>query len=475
MKKHIIWVVLAIIVLAAGGWYIFGRQKGDAVTYTTGTVTKGTLVISVSASGTTSSANRNAVTTAVSGTVKKVYVKDGDAVRAGQTLMTVTLDRTGTEALQKAKSALVQAKGALTAALQGVNNSSTDVADATTQVLAARQEKVQLKQAFVKATDDRDAAQTAFNAVSGLATTDATRIEKSLALQAAKAAYNVAKSKYANADAQIAQAENGIQYVKLKVSDNSQAVVTARANVATAQYAYDQATGTITAPVAGTIGDLIYTAGMPMTSSSSGTGATSGAASTKVASVITETLPVASFSLAQTDEPNVRPGQKATLMFDALTDQTFIGTVIGVDRTGTSSSGVTTYPMTIQLDAANDAILPNMSVTASVITKTVSDVLLVPSAAVKSTNGGTTVQVMKDGVPSTVTVEIGDSSDSQTVITSGLTEGQTVVTATISNKKTTNSSTGTTSLFGGTTSRNGAARFETSGAAVQVFQAGPPN
>ena len=66
----------------------------------------------------------------------------------------------------------------------------------------------------------------------------------------------------------------------------------------------------------------------------------------------------------------------------------------------------------------------------NIITDIAADVLAVPSTAVKSSTDGTYVQVLENGTPTNVTVETGMSNDSYTEITSGLTEGQEIITAT---------------------------------------------
>ena len=98
-----------------------------------------------------------------------------------------------------------------------------------------------------------------------------------------------------------------------------------------------------------------------------------------------------------------------------------------VDTVGTNSSGVVSYSAVITPDVMNPAVKSGMTVTASIITETAADVLAVPSTAVKSSNGGSYVQILQNGVPSNVTVETGLSSDSYVEITSGLTEGQEII------------------------------------------------
>jgi hypothetical protein len=92
-----------------------------------------------------------------------------------------------------------------------------------------------------------------------------------------------------------------------------------------------------------------------------------------------------------------------------------------------------------------------MALSAQIITSTVDDVIMVPSVSIKTNNGQTSVQILKDGKPETVNVEVGASNDTQTVIKSGVNEGDVVVTSSSANTKssTTKSSTSTGSVFGG--------------------------
>ncbi|HSW88757.1 MAG TPA: hypothetical protein VLG12_06365 [Candidatus Saccharimonadales bacterium] len=126
--------------------------------------------------------------------------------------------------------------------------------------------------------------------------------------------------------------------------------------------------------------------------------------------------------------------------------------MIGINHEGVVSSGVVTYPLTIQLDNNYDGIAPNMSATANIIVDTKSDVLLVPLAAVQTSNGQSYVRVLKNGQITQTPVTVGESSDTQTEITSGLTEGDTVVVGTVASQSSggsTSASPFSRSLFGG--------------------------
>jgi membrane fusion protein, macrolide-specific efflux system len=138
----------------------------------------------------------------------------------------------------------------------------------------------------------------------------------------------------------------------------------------------------------------------------------------------------ATVTVAESDISSVELGQKVTMTFDALTDLTLTGKVTRVDTVGSNSSGVVSYSAIITPDVMNPKVKSGMTVTANIITETAADVLAVPSAAVKSSSGTKYVQILQNGVPVDVTVETGLVSDSYTEITSGLTQGQEIITAT---------------------------------------------
>ncbi len=145
-------------------------------------------------------------------------------------------------------------------------------------------------------------------------------------------------------------------------------------------------------------------------------------------------------SLDELDVNEVAVGQTVNISCDSLADAgTFEGTVTKVSVAGTTSNGVTTYPVTVRIDSAPDGLLPGMNVDATIVVEESKDALTVPVAAVQRGNtvyvkdssakntdgtmvGGTT---LPDGWRE-ATVETGLSDDNNIEITSGLSEGDTV-------------------------------------------------
>ncbi|MFA6338992.1 MAG: efflux RND transporter periplasmic adaptor subunit [Candidatus Paceibacterota bacterium] len=189
---------------------------------------------------------------------------------------------------------------------------------------------------------------------------------------------------------------------------------------------------------------------------------------TSVATLVTKQK-IAELSLNEVDAAKVKVGQKATLTFDAISDLSIAGQVSQVDSIGTVSQGVVTYAIKINFDTQDDRVKSGMSVSASIITDSKQDVLVVPSSAVKSQNGTSYVEIFSpaltatsgtQGTPSATapkqqTVEVGLSDDTSIEIISGLKEGDQIVTKTITASSATTKTTTATSLFGGGGARNG--------------------
>ena len=70
-----------------------------------------------------------------------------------------------------------------------------------------------------------------------------------------------------------------------------------------------------------------------------------------------------------------------------------------------------------------------MSADATIITKTLEDVLSVPSSSVKPYQGGRAVRIMKNNKIAYLPVKIGVRGKSKTEIISGISQGQEVITA----------------------------------------------
>lgn len=393
--KRLIIAGLIVILLIFGATRVFG-QKQQAPTYQTSQAAKGTLISSISTSGTVSSGNSINITSGATGVVNNVYVKNGDTVYMGQKIADITLDQDSQQKQTAAWSSYLQAKNSLASA-QAKLNSLQSTLFSTNQKL--------INDAVAR----------------NLATDDPTYIQEN-------ANWLQAQADYQNQGGVISQAQ---------------------AALSSSWLSYQQTSSVITAPSSGTIDNLTITPGLVITSSSSNSSSNSTSLNTLGVVKSSNSQLQANVNLSEIDVVKVKPGQKVTMTLDAYPDKTFTGKVMVVNTNGQVSSNVTTYPTTIQFDLADKGIYPNMAVTAQIITNVKDNVILVPSAAVQTNNGQSTVRVLKNGQISTVNVQVGDSNDTQTEIVSGINDGDMVVTSQSSSNSSTTSTTSPFSSLGG--------------------------
>ena len=90
ITKHKVIVPLVILTLGFGIYFIVrasGNQSSGAIEYTIGTVEKGTIISTISATGQANASSQSDLKTTASTTVLQVNAKEGDKVKAGDVLI----------------------------------------------------------------------------------------------------------------------------------------------------------------------------------------------------------------------------------------------------------------------------------------------------------------------------------------------------------------------------------------------------
>jgi HlyD family secretion protein len=121
MKKKILVLVVLMVVLALGGFYLL-KNKGNGAQFKTARVSRGDLRATVTATGTVSAVTTVLVGTQVSGTVKQLLVDYNSPVKKGQLLAQID------PALSDAK--VAQSKANLQAAVANVEKAEAALLDA---------------------------------------------------------------------------------------------------------------------------------------------------------------------------------------------------------------------------------------------------------------------------------------------------------------------------------------------------------
>ena len=133
--------------------------------------------------------------------------------------------------------------------------------------------------------------------------------------------------------------------------------------------------------------------------------------------------------VSEVDINHIQIGQPSVLTFDAVSGQTYNGEVTDIGRAGTTVAGVVNFPVTVQLSDADEKVKPGMTAGAVITISQLSNVLMVPTRAVRTVSGKRVVYVLDSKralVP--VIIEIGSQADTMVEITKGdLKEGDVVV------------------------------------------------
>lgn len=400
LVKILIGIGLVVIIWLFISKVSSGKSK---TTYQTSKVEKGTIVSSVSASGSVLSVNVMSANTKATGIVKTVYVKDGDVVKKGDKILEIDLDFQGQQKYSSAWASYQSAKNNLDSAKTSLYTLQSDMFSKWKSFYDLSTNSTYQNSDGSPNYTNRALAEFHISEDNWLAT----------------------EAKYKQQQAVIAQAQTSLNSSYLE---------------------YTQTMPTITAPTDGTITSLMYAPGMTIGSLDTG----SSTSNEKVATIKTEGNPIVKVNLSEIDVSKVVAGQKATITLDSIEDKTFTGKVIGVDTIGETSSNVTQYPSIISLDTSSKQILPNMTITADIIISSKSNILLVPSEAIQTQNNQTYANVLVNNKSQLVPVVTGLTSDSQTEIVSGLKEGQVVITGTTSSSSSNSNSSSkkTTTTFG---------------------------
>lgn len=467
-KKYWIISVLLVIVLSGFAFYQY-KSKSSTPQYTTAAAAKGTIISSISASGSVTSSNFYSLKTSSSGTITSVLIKDGDMVKKGQKLIQITLDSDGQQNYNKAYTSLLAAQTTYNNAVSGKtileNNLAQAESSVSQQKIDAEKTLNSAKAGLISAQSDRDHA-------SGTKATKLTTI----ALDSAKRTLEVAQMQYDAIGSSSDQNQTNVLSAQNKLNEADSTINQARTNLYSTQLDLQSSSPSIYAPIDGLVSGLSVFEGMTIANTSSGSstsGTSSSTSSIQLLSIANQTNPLISVNVAESDINKIKVDQKVNITLDAISDKTFTGKVVGINKMGSVSSNVTNYPITIQLDTQSSDILPNMSATVEIVLDSKTDALLIPSSALKSSDTGYYVQVLASGKAETKVVIIGINSDTQTEIVSGLNEGDQVITGVV-NPVTTKTTTGSSSVFGGITT-GGANSFGSSGNSRVRSGSGPQN
>ena len=437
--KRFVTIILILAVVIVGSFYgyeLFAQEKEpEAPDFDSMAVERGTIISTVSATGSIEPQARVLPSFKGAGRVAGVLVQEGQEVKAGGLL--AHLETAELElALAQAETGLTISRAQLAKAQTEPNPSDLAAAEAALASTQAAyrellkgpsEDELQVAKGNVeRARMILDQAQAAYDKVAHLP--NVAMLPPSLQLQQATLDHELAQTNYrlatrgpseaqkAAALAQIAQAQATLDRLKegLSVED----LDIARAQVRQAEVAVEQALlaldGTrLTAPFDGVITAVNIKAGELSSS----------------ARPAFEMTDLSHFHInVNVDEIDigiVEVGQQASISLDALPEAKIAGRVASIAPTANLETGVISYRLRIDLEPTNAPLRSGMSAMASIITARADNVLVVPNRLIQidRQNDRAYVERVEEGLPVRVEIQIGMRNEQQSEVVAGLEEG----------------------------------------------------
>ena len=393
------WWIAAVVIVVAGagaGIWFATRPSGAATTgvvttTTVQTVATGTISQTVAATGTIEPATQANLSFAVSGKVDAVDVAPGQVVTLGQTLATV--DPTALNA------SLAQAQATL----------ANDQAQlATDQATPATATQIALDEANIASAQNQvTSAQTAVTDAALLSTTAGT---------------------VASVNLTVGQQVSGS-------SSSSGGSSTSAGGSGPSSSGGGSASGGSGA--GGSAGG----------SSSSSASSSSSGSSAQIVVVSTGSY-IVNASVSSTGVSQLAVGDQATITPSGSTKPVY-GTVGTIGLLATTTSGVSSFPVVVDVTGSPTGLFGGTSANVSIIVKQLQGVVVVPTTAITYTGGTTAVALDVAGKKVVQDVTIGIAAAGQTQIVSGLSAGQQIYVTTVSFRGPLGSSTSGRGSFGG--------------------------
>lgn len=327
MKSKIKWLILAVLVIAAGLYASFRFNTGAQEQHFTAKVERGDVHDAVEATGTINAVITVQVGSQVSGTISKLNVDFNSRVHKGDIVALID-------------PALFQ--GALLQA-----SADLDSAKANLSVAKANLEKVKATAVQTKADYDRALQLTQQNITS-------------------KQQLDLAKSNFDSANASVGAAEAAVTQAEAQVSQKTAALSVAQTNL---NYTV------IRSPIDGTVVARNVDVGQTV------------AASLQAPTIFTIAQDLTKmYVYTKTDESdvgNIRPGKTVTFKVDAFPKESFNGVVGQVRMNPTTVQNVVTYDTMIEFNNPELKLFPGMTAYVTIPVATVQNVLKLPNTALR--------------------------------------------------------------------------------------------
>ncbi|MQL51867.1 HlyD family efflux transporter periplasmic adaptor subunit [Desulfofundulus thermobenzoicus] len=357
-NKKIIWAaVVFLLLIIAAGWYWWARGHRKSPDYLTVAASKGSIVEAVSASGKIEALHSIGLSFKNPGTIKAIYVKEGQSVKAGQLL--ALQDATDLEL--QVKQAQANLDNAL-ARLQSLQAGplATDVTQAEASVEQAQAE-------YDNAQDTLKRNQALYDA-GALSEIDLNNARKAAAtaagnLKKARAALEALKNGSRPEDIAAAQAQVEAARAQLELARNNLAATEIRA------------------PWDGIVTNVNGQAGQRVGSNTSATDP-----SNSFIFLISPELQLR-VQVNEADINKVKVGQDVEFTVNAMSDRTFNGKVAAIAPQAQTVSNIQLYDVLVNVGDGGASLKAGETASVTIIINRKDNVITIPRAAIAYAQG----------------------------------------------------------------------------------------
>jgi HlyD family secretion protein len=344
MKPYRRWIIAAaVLVVAALTWrFTAGSRSGGAIDPSKiATVEKGTMVVSVVATGKIEPITKVEIKSKANGIIERLHVDVDQMVEAGQVL--AELDRENLQAaLREARANLEAAEAGRDAAVAQEKKAAIEAESPDVEL--ARRNYARAQQLFTQKLVPQ----------SGLDEAKSTLDQAENRRRAAAGQLVVAKALAQQAEANVAQAHAAVERSEEELAN-----------------------ATIRAPIRATVLTRDVEIGSPVSSILN-----LGANATLVMTLGDIEKVYVKGKVDEADIGRVRLGQTAHITTETFRDRVFNGRVTQISPIGVEADNVTTFAVEVSIDNPGKELKANMSANAEIVLDEYPDSVLVPEAAV---------------------------------------------------------------------------------------------
>jgi HlyD family secretion protein len=396
-KKYLVLGAGGVAVLALAGFYFWGGQA-NAAQYLTAKVERGNLRNTVTATGTLQAVTTVQVGSQASGTISSLMADYNSVVKKGQVI--AQLDPSVSKAqVAQARANLLQAQASLQQSRAAVSNSRAGVSDAKARAQAAASTAQNNQAGVVGARANlavlkaqQDDALSFLNQQESLVKGG---IIPQRELDVARTAYQTAKARYDQGEAQLNQAmlsqqmsaNSGIAQSEAQVQQSQAGVQQSQAQVQAAEAQVQQAVAalqlaevnlahtTITSPIDGIVVSRDVSVGQTVAAS------LSAPTLFTIANDLTKMQVIA--NIDQADIGLVENAKSVKFSVDAFPGKDFDGKIQQMRLNPQNVQNVVTYNVVIDVDNPEQKLKPGMTANLTVTIDERNNVLKVPNAALR--------------------------------------------------------------------------------------------